>query len=191
MSYEQEPVEATVSELKPQMKSVNINFKVIEVGEAREVTSRQDGQTHRVLDAVVGDSTGTVMIPLWDDAIESVKVGSTYRLENGYTGLYQGHLRLNIGRYGKISEAKAAIETISQDNDMSAAEHERPERRSFGGRGGGYGYGGNRDRESEGGYGSRGGYSRGGGGGSGGGGRYSGGRGGNRGGGRGGRRGYD
>ena len=138
MSYDREPVEATVAELRPQMKSLNITFKIVEKGEDREVTSRRDGETHRVVDAVAGDSTGTVILSLWDDFIDTVNTETTYRLENGYTSLFQGHLRLNIGRYGKIEEAEAPIEEIDMENDLSATEHERP-RRSYGG--GGYGRG--------------------------------------------------
>ncbi|MFX1603775.1 MAG: single-stranded DNA-binding protein [Promethearchaeota archaeon] len=137
---EPEPVLATVSELRPRMKNLTISFKVLEKGETREVTSRHDGATHRVADTVVGDSTGTVVIPLWDDTIEQIEVGKTYRLENGYTGLFQRRLRLNIGRYGVVNEAEEGIEEVNAENDLSAQEHERPHR-GYGGRGG---YGGDR-----------------------------------------------
>ncbi|MFW9935802.1 MAG: single-stranded DNA-binding protein [Candidatus Thorarchaeota archaeon] len=148
MSYDREPVEATVAELRPFMKSLNITFKVIEKGEEREVTSRRDGETHRVVDATAGDATGVVLISLWDDNIESIEVDKTYRLEKGYTSLFQGHLRLNIGRYGEISEADEAIDEVDAENDVSAAEHEQPSyrRRSYGGRGGGSRRGDRRDR---------------------------------------------
>lgn len=150
MSYEREPVEATVSELKPGMKSISIAFKVVDVGEAREVTSRRDGETHRVADAVVGDTTGTVMMPLWDDSIDDMEVGKTYQLENGYTGLFKGNLRLNVGRYGKVEDAEEDIEEVNMDVDMSEEEHEdRRRRRSYSGGGGG-GRGG-RDRRGGGG----------------------------------------
>ena len=86
MSYDREPVQATVAELKPRMKDLVISFKVLELGEEREVSSRNDGATHRVLDAVVGDSTGTVAVPCWDDTIDTIEVGKTYTLKNGYTG---------------------------------------------------------------------------------------------------------
>ena len=154
MSYDREPVEATVADLRPFMKSLNISFKVVEKGEEREVSSRKDGETHRVLDAVAGDSTGTVVLSLWDDMIDTVELEKSYRLENGYTSLFQGHLRLNIGRYGELKDAETAIDEIDMDNDLSAAEHERPPRRSYGGydrgrsygRGGGYRRGGGGDR---------------------------------------------
>ena len=145
MSYDREPIEATVAELKPRMKNVTISFKVIEIGEEREVCSRRDGTTHRVVDVVVGDSTGTVQVPLWDDTIDAVEAGKTYNLTNGYTGLFRGNLRLNVGRYGELADAEEAIEEINMEVDMSAEEHEDTRRRRSyggGGGGGGGGYGG-------------------------------------------------
>ncbi|MHA2432546.1 MAG: hypothetical protein ACXADO_04870 [Candidatus Thorarchaeota archaeon] len=151
MSYnDTEPIEATVAELRPRMKNVTISFKVMETGEEREVTSRDNGDSHRVLDAVVGDSTAVVSVPLWDAKIDEVEIGNTYTLKNGYTGLFRGNLRLNIGRYGELSDADEAIDEVNMDVDMSAEEHEDTRRRSYGG-GGGYGGGG----RSSGGYGGR------------------------------------
>ncbi|MHA1904393.1 MAG: hypothetical protein ACW977_10540, partial [Candidatus Thorarchaeota archaeon] len=157
MGYEErEPIEATVAELKPRMKNVTISFKVISIGEEREIESRRDGSSHRVCDITVGDSSGTVQVPLWDETIDSVEENTTYNLTNGYTGLFRGNLRLNVGRYGKLDEAEEAIEDINMDIDMSAEEHEddRPRRRyggGGGGRGGGGGYGGGGGRDRRGG----------------------------------------
>ena len=149
MGYqEREPIEAVISELKPRMKSVNISFKVIEKGEVRDVTSRSDGEQHRVCDTIVGDSSGKVTVPLWDAAIDEIEAEKTYRLENGYTTLFQGHLRLNIGRYGTLKPAEEEIAEINDEVDMSEQEHERRPR---------YGGGGGRDRGGGGGYRDRGG----------------------------------
>ncbi|MBN2228065.1 MAG: hypothetical protein JW779_00610 [Candidatus Thorarchaeota archaeon] len=159
MGYEErEPIEATVAELKPRMKNVTISFKVISMGEEREIESRNDGGSHRVCDITVGDASGTVQVPLWDEAIDNITEGGSYNLTNGYTGLFRGNLRLNVGRYGKLEQAEEAIEDVNMSIDMSAEEHEddRP-RRSFGGgggRSGGGGYGGDR-RGGGGGYSGR------------------------------------
>ena len=99
-----------------------------------------------------------------DSSIDDVKAGTTYTLKNGYTGLFRGNLRLNIGKYGELAEAEEAIEEVNEEVDMSAEEHEDDRRRRYGG-GGGRGYGGG------GGYGGRGGGGYGGGGGGGYGGR--------------------
>ncbi|MFX0168943.1 MAG: single-stranded DNA-binding protein [Candidatus Hodarchaeota archaeon] len=145
MSTDREPIEATVAELRPYMKSLNITIKIVEKGDEREVTSRRDNETHRVVDAVVGDTSGTVILSLWDDMIDTVELDKTYRIENGYTSLFQGHLRLNIGRYGELKEADAEIKDVDRENDLSAEEHEqRPRRPSYGGRS----YGGYQSRDS-------------------------------------------
>lgn len=136
MSSQREPVEVTVEDLTPRMKSLTITFKMLEKGEAWDLTSRKESSANTVLDAVVGDSTGTVMMPLWDDMINQLEVGKTYLLENGYTTLFRGNLRLNVGRYGKPSEAKDEIEEVNGEVDMSE-EHER-QYRSDPRRGSGY-----------------------------------------------------
>ena len=148
MSYEErEPVEATVAELKPQMRNVTISFKVIEIGGARDITSRRDDSTHSVVDVMVGDSTGIIRMPLWDNAIEMVEEEKTYVLTNGYTSLFRGNLQLSVGRYGNLEESKDAIDEVNYSVDMSAEEHEDTRRQR---------YGGDRDGGSRGGYNNRG-----------------------------------
>lgn len=121
-----EAIEATIAELKPGMKSVNITFKVISRTEERTVESRRDGETYRVLDATVADSTGNIMMPVWNDAIETIEEGATYRLLNGYTGLFRRNLRLQLGKFGTISVAEEPIEEVNMDLNMSADEHDSP-----------------------------------------------------------------
>ena len=123
-----EAVEATISELKPGMKSVNITFKVMSRTEIRTVESRRDGETYKVLDATIADSTANIMMPIWNEAIETIEEGVTYRLLNGYTGLFRGNLRLQLGKFGSISKAEEPIEEVNMDLDMSEAEHESPRR---------------------------------------------------------------
>ena len=145
-----EPIETTISELRPRMKNVTVTFKVIGKGEVREIISRRDRETHRVQDAIVGDSSAIVTVPLWDDSIEEVKVGKSYILENCHTGLFRYNLRLKIGRYGEINDAKNEVEKVNEETDMSVEEHETYRRR----RDANYGYRDSR-RGGYGGYNSR------------------------------------
>lgn len=159
--------DAKISELTPESKRVNIRAKVLNVSEPREIPNRF-GPTNRVAEATIADSTGTVILSLWNDQIGSVNVGDNIAIENGYVSLVRGHIRLNTGKYGKINPSTEDITDVNEENNISEQEHEQPQRprRSFGGGGGGGGYGGDRG----GGYGGRGG-GRGGGYGGGGGGR--------------------
>ena len=157
-----------VSGLGPYSKQVNTTVKVVQKGEARETVSRQDGTTHRVLDALVGDETGTIYMTLWDDNIDKVNESDTVNVKNGYVRPFKGSMRLNIGRYGTLEPAESPLGDVNTQNNLSdkVVEEERPYR-PYGGGGRGYGGGGG------------GGYGRGGGGGYGrGGGSYGGGGGG-------------
>jgi ssDNA-binding replication factor A large subunit len=120
---ETEAIEATISELKPGMESVNITFKVMNTSEERTVESRRNNETYRVVDAQVGDSTGTIQIPIWNDAIEKISVGETYTLLNGYTGLFRGNLQLKIGNRSTISVTEESIDEVNSELDMSAEDH--------------------------------------------------------------------
>ena len=80
----------------------------------------------------------------------------TIRVENGYVTLFKGNMRLNIGKYGKMTPAEEPFEgEVNTENNVSSKTYEqqrRPFRRGggYGGRRGGYsggGYGG-RDRRS-------------------------------------------
>ena len=133
-----------ISELGPYSKQVNTTVKVVQKGEPRETVSRQDGTTHRVLDALVGDETGAIYLTLWDDNIAKVNEGETLNVKNGYVRPFKGSMRLNIGRYGTLEAAQTALGEVNTQNNLSdkLVEEERPYRPYGGGRSGGGGYGG-------------------------------------------------
>ncbi|RDE14354.1 MAG: hypothetical protein C4K47_04185 [Candidatus Thorarchaeota archaeon] len=112
------------------MRGLTVIFKVVSITEPHEVTSRDDGATHRVADAKVGDSSGTVIIPLWDDSIGRFQVGSVYKLENGYTKLFMNNIRLNIGRDGVVNPSDDKIPEVNMEQDVSSVAYpQRPRRR--------------------------------------------------------------
>ncbi|OGD46986.1 hypothetical protein A3K70_01150 [Candidatus Bathyarchaeota archaeon RBG_16_48_13] len=148
-------IETKVDRLTPASRQVNLTVKVMSKGEVREITSRRDDTTHRVSDTPVGDETGTILMTLWDDKIDQVSDGDVLSIKNGYVTLFQGSMRLNIGRYGSFEKVQKEI-SVNSDNNMSEKKYEEERRFSpyRGGGGGGYGRGG-----------GGGGYGRGGGGG--------------------------
>ena len=117
-----EAAEATIAALEPGMKLVNITFWVISTSDERPIDSSRHEGAHRVLDAVVGDSTATVLMPIWNETIESIKEGDTYTLTNGYTGLFKGSLRLHLGKFGSIVSAEEPITEVNTKLDMSTKD---------------------------------------------------------------------
>lgn len=124
--------------LKPRSRSANLTVKLLQKGEVREIESRRDGSKHRVSEVTVGDGTGTVLMTLWDDMIDKVEEGKIYDIKNGYTTLFKGNIRLNIGRYGELNESDKMLEEINEGNNISEKHYEdyrRGGRRRFEGRG--------------------------------------------------------
>lgn len=92
-----------IKDLRNGMKRVEIEAKVSEKSETREVMSRFSDTTHRVATAIIGDETGTIKLTLWNDQIGQVNVNDKVKVENGYVTSFRGEIQLNIGRYGKLS----------------------------------------------------------------------------------------
>jgi replication factor A1 len=107
-----------IGELSPKSKRVNTIFKVVNLEDVKNVRSKKDRTPHAVTEAVVGDKTGTVLLTLWDESLEKVAAGKTYQLINGYVTLFRGSIRLNIGKYGEITEA-TDLGDVKADNDIS------------------------------------------------------------------------
>ncbi len=119
-----------VGDLKPGLRRVNLIAKIVNVGEPRTVTFRKDLSEHRVADALVGDETGSVLLTLWDDSIDKFSAGNVIEVKNGYTSLFRGSLRLNIGFYGSAESVEEEIGEVNEGNNLSAKSYE----------GAGYGY---------------------------------------------------
>jgi len=108
-----------VDSLKSRMRNLNVIVKVVSKGEAREITSRRDRKVHSVAEALVGDETGCVLLNLWDDQINEFDEGDVVEIRNGYTSLFRGYLRLNIGRLGTAEKADSEIGQVNKENNLS------------------------------------------------------------------------
>jgi len=138
-SGRRQPVDVKIGELNPRSKAVNVIAKAVSKSEVRDVSSRRDGESHKVCDALVGDETGCVYLTLWDDAIEKVNEGDTVSINNGYVTLFRGNMRLNVGRYGTLEIAEKPLEVeVNTENNMSNKEYEQRRRPYDRGRRGGY-----------------------------------------------------
>ena len=92
-----------IKDLRNGMKRVNVEAKVVEKGNPREVMSRFKDETYRVADAVVADETGSIKLTLWNEQIDQVNVNDKIKVENGYVTSFKGEIQLNVGRYGKLT----------------------------------------------------------------------------------------
>lgn len=92
-----------IKELKDGMRQVNLEGEIIDKSETRSVSLRRTGGQANVADATLRDDSGSVKLSLWDDLIDQVKVGNQVKIENGYTNSFRGEIRVNVGRYGRLT----------------------------------------------------------------------------------------
>jgi len=152
---EEEPLNVMkISELSPFDRKLQVVFVVVEKGESRSIVSRKTNEEHQLADITVGDDSGIVTCTLWDETIDRISEGSTYILKNGYVNVFQGQMRLALGKWGKIEDTEEVIslDSVNSENDRSKEQHEdRRRRQSYDrGGGGGGGYGGDKSRSSRG-----------------------------------------
>ncbi|MEM4312341.1 MAG: OB-fold nucleic acid binding domain-containing protein [Nitrososphaerales archaeon] len=91
-----------VVELKDGMRRVNVEGVVSSITEPRIVNLRTGGKA-RVAEAKFEDDSGFITLTLWDEMIDEVSEGLRVRIENGYVNSFRGELRLNVGKYGKLT----------------------------------------------------------------------------------------
>jgi len=113
-----------INTLKPSLRKVNVTVKVVDIGQPLSITSRKDYTVHRVAEALVGDETGCVLLNLWDDQINAFNKGDVIEIKNGYTSLFRGFLRLNIGRRGTAEKVNGRIEEVNMENELSKEMHD-------------------------------------------------------------------
>jgi replication factor A1 len=92
-----------IKDLRNGMKRVNVEAKVTEISDTREVSSRYKDETYKVATAMVTDETGTIKLTLWNEQIDRVNVDNTVKVENGYVTSFRGEIQLNVGKYGKLT----------------------------------------------------------------------------------------
>lgn len=97
----------TVRGLDKGARGVSIRVRVISKNEVRTVKTK-DGKEHRVVDARVGDRTGSIILTLWDEKAEQISEGDLIDIEKGYVNRFRGRLRLNVGKYGSLERVEDA-----------------------------------------------------------------------------------
>jgi replication factor A1 len=89
------------NEVKPAMRNIDLDLKIVEKDEPRNFVSRQ-GREGRVATAVAEDDSGQIKISLWNDDVDSVNVGDQVRIRNGYSRLFRDEIHVSAGMYGKL-----------------------------------------------------------------------------------------
>jgi replication factor A1 len=103
-----ERIEAKVKigDLTTGLSDVSITARVIFISPPHTFT-RRDGREGKVLNMLLGDSTGSVTAVFWDDkadqvAASKVTPGKIVRVLHGYSRERRGEIQVNVGNRGQI-----------------------------------------------------------------------------------------
>ncbi|MEM0169193.1 MAG: single-stranded DNA-binding protein [Metallosphaera sp.] len=103
-----------VRELKPRSRA-DVTVKVVSLGEKRSVIGK-DGSSHQVMDVLVGDETGSILMSVWDSNIPKISQGKFFTIEDGFVSIHRGSMRLSLGRSGRLIETQGTFEANTQNN---------------------------------------------------------------------------
>jgi replication factor A1 len=102
-----------IKDLQPDIRSVNIEGRVVSVSNAREFT-KKDGSSGKMISFTIADETAGVRVVAWGDHAETVSgisEGDIVKIKRAYTrtGL-QGEVEAHLGRFSELELNTAEIE---------------------------------------------------------------------------------
>lgn len=100
-------VYSMVSELRSGMKRINLKAKVLEMPKPAQVHT-QFGNTAMVVNALIGDETGTIKLCLWEGQISTVALGDEIEIRNAQVCLFRGEKQLRLGKNGGLTVLNSA-----------------------------------------------------------------------------------
>ncbi len=133
------PTNFNVKDMTENSKNVNATLKVIEIGEVKDIKSQYGDK--QVCEVKVADSTGSILLSLWDDQIGKIAAGDSISIQNGYISVVRNSMRLNIGKYGKMLLSEEEVTDVNTELNLSDKHVEQPARPERPGRTRGYGGG--------------------------------------------------
>ncbi|GAB6019046.1 SOSS complex subunit B2 [Chamberlinius hualienensis] len=88
---------ASIKDLKPGMKNLNMIFIVLDMGRSN-ITK----EGHEVRTCKVADKSGAVNMSMWDEPGQLLQSGDICRLTKGYTAMWKACLTLYMGKGGEL-----------------------------------------------------------------------------------------
>lgn len=89
-----------INEISRGLSGVTVEAKVVDKGEKREVNTKYGKRS--VADVTLEDDTGQISLSLWEESIDTVKIGDKVKLEGGYVTEFRDKIQLNLPRSGKL-----------------------------------------------------------------------------------------
>lgn len=114
-----------ISDLKVGASNVTIQAKVTQKDAPREVITKF-GKRLSVANIMLQDDTGSIAMSLWGNDINTVDVGDTIEVANGYVNEFRGTPQLSSGKFGKITVIEKGSGAESGSDEGSLESEDEP-----------------------------------------------------------------
>lgn len=91
-----------ISELKFGMKGVKVSARIVEIPPASHVYT-WSGSEAFVSNVKLADETGSIMISLWNNQIDTVHIGDKVEIKNCYVARFANKRQLRLGKNSAMS----------------------------------------------------------------------------------------
>ena len=117
------PVEISIENVleMPVDQSIAVIGKVVRVQPAVAVTSKHHGKPLHKQDCTIRDKKGSIRIVLWQDNIDKLMEGKSYRIQNVLLRQYEGIKYLSFSESAVLQEIEDIGDVIS-DEDLQSCE---------------------------------------------------------------------
>lgn len=104
-----------IDEINPNIKRRNLIVKVVAVNDVDEQAFKE---------VVVGDDTGIITSRFHPDQLSHAKIGNWLRMQNARIGMFKGHIRVEVDKWGKLADHEKQDWEVNKSHDVSSTEFE-------------------------------------------------------------------
>lgn len=93
----------SLSGIRDHMRNISLTVKVDKIITSKYVTTRA-GERVKIKEAQVSDESGSGIMVFWGEKGDDINEGDIIDVRNAYTTSFRGEVRINVGRYSKITK---------------------------------------------------------------------------------------
>jgi replication factor A1 len=112
-----------ISDLHPESRAFNLRVRVHHVNDPVRIPGRDGRPDVNLVEAVVGDDTGRVILSLWGEDASIAEPGDGLHVEDAFVKLVRGSIRVSTGRRGRITPLPEAPDADANAFNISDAVH--------------------------------------------------------------------
>eukprot|EP01112_Ceratiomyxa_fruticulosa_P011245 TRINITY_DN3039_c0_g2_i16.p2 TRINITY_DN3039_c0_g2~~TRINITY_DN3039_c0_g2_i16.p2 ORF type:complete len:131 (-),score=22.07 TRINITY_DN3039_c0_g2_i16:278-670(-) len=112
-----------ISNLQPEGSNYDLIVKVVNLTISVE-QKRADGTKIQVQEAIVADESASICFIAKNEQVPLLQVGSVLSLKNASTFVFNGNMRLSVGRWGSVAQLVDQQIEVNLSKNLSKVDYE-------------------------------------------------------------------